>query len=285
MTKNEGYSRAYNIAFNQANGKYFVLLNFDVKVDANWIKPLVAAAEKDATIGALQPKLLSMIDEGYFEYAGASGGYMDRYGYPFLRGRIFYNIEKDEGQYDDECEVFWTSGAALFIRSDAIKASGNLDEDFFLHMEEIDLCWRLHLVGYKLKIIPSSVVFHYVGAALPQGSFVKLYLNHRNNIIMILKNLEWRNLFAILLARITLDSINIIYSAFIKFDIKHAWAIIRAYLWLFINISFILNKRKIVQSQRVNRDADYWNLIYPRSLIFDYFIRGKKTFSSLKFKI
>jgi GT2 family glycosyltransferase len=121
MTKNEGYSRAYNIAFNHAKGKYYVLLNFDVQVDANWITPLVEAAERDATIAALQPKLLSMIDKGYFEYAGASGGYMDRYGYPFLRGRIFYDIEKDEGQYDDECEVFWTSGAAFFVRSDVIK--------------------------------------------------------------------------------------------------------------------------------------------------------------------
>jgi GT2 family glycosyltransferase len=152
-------------------------------------------------------------------------------------------------------------------------------------MEEIDLCWRLHLFGYKLKIIPSSVVYHYVGAALPQGSFVKLYLNHRNNIVMIIKNLQWRNLLTILLARIILDSINIVYSSLVKLDFKHAWAIIRAYLWIIINISFILNKRKDVQSQRVNKDADYWNLIYPRSLILDYFIRGKKTFSSLKFTI
>ena len=284
LSRNEGYSRAYNLAFGQVHGKYMVLLNFDVKVDTNWLMPLVVAAEKDATIGALQPKLLSMLDEGYFEYAGASGGYIDRYGYPFIRGRIFYTIEKDLGQYDDVCEVFWTSGAALFIRSEAIIQCGALDEDFFLHMEEIDLCWRLHLLGYHLHVIPSSRVYHYVGAALPQGSFLKLYLNHRNNIIMIIKNLQVKNLLPILLIRIMLDKINIVYSALIKFNFKHAWAIIRAYIWILLHIHIVIRKRKEVQKRRVKKDVEYWHLVYPGSLIIDYFIKGKKTFSSLNFK-
>ncbi|MCK4755289.1 MAG: glycosyltransferase family 2 protein, partial [Calditrichia bacterium] len=161
--RNAGYSRAYNIAFREVQGKYYILLNNDVVVAENWLEPLVNVAESDSKIGALQPKIRSLIDDGYFEYAGASGGFMDKYGYPFLRGRIFYTIERDEGQYDDKSFVFWTSGAAMFVRAEALEKSGDLDEDFVHHMEEIDLCWRLHLVDYRLKVIPESVIYHYAG--------------------------------------------------------------------------------------------------------------------------
>jgi GT2 family glycosyltransferase len=246
---------------------------------------LVTVAESDSTIGALQPKLLSLIDKGYFEYAGACGGFLDKYGYPFLRGRVFYTIEKDEKQYDNLSEVFWTSGAALFLRADALKRSGDLDEEFFLHMEEIDLCWRMHLVGYKLMVIPASIVYHYVGAALPQGSFMKLYLNHRNNIMMMIKNLGKKNLLPTILIRTILDIINIFYSSIVKLDFKHAWAIIQAYLWLVFHPKLIIYKRRSVQNLRTVEDDQFSNLIYPRSLILDYFVKGKKTFSSLIFRI
>ena len=156
--KNAGYSRAYNIAFKHSDAKYFIMLNNDVKVDAHWIEPLVEAAEEDESVAALQPKILSMIDEGFFEYAGASGGFMDKYGYTFLRGRVFFTVEEDKGQYDDIRELFWTSGAAMFVRASALEASGVLDEDFVHHMEEVDLCWRLNLAGFKLKVIPKSFI-------------------------------------------------------------------------------------------------------------------------------
>ena len=273
MSKNKGYSGAYNDAFDLAGGKYLVLLNFDVRVDVNWLAPLVAVAEKDDTIGALQPKLLSMIDEGYFEYTGASGGFLDKYGYPFLRGRIFYTIEKDEQQYDDERDIFWASGAALFLRSEALKKSGN--------MEEIDLCWRLHLVGYRVGIIPSAIVYHYVGASLPQGSFMKLYLNHRNNIMMMIKNLERKNLIKLLTIRYMLDLINIFFAGMVKFDFKHSYSIIKAHIWIVSHLGLILEKRKQVQKLRKVSDKEYQDLIYQKSLVISYFLKGNKTYSSL----
>jgi len=285
MERNEGYSRAYNIALKQAKGKYCVLLNFDVIVHPNWLDYLVAAAEQDDTIAALQPKLLSAIDQGYFEYAGASGGYIDKYGYPFLRGRIFYSIEQDMGQYNDAVEVFWTSGAALFIRSEVLHKSGLLDEDFFLHMEEIDLCWRLHLQGYRLKVIPQAVIYHHVGASLPQGSFMKYYWNHRNNIIMLLKNIEHKKLLNIMLPRVILDFINIFFSLIINFDSKHAFAIIKAYGWILTHLKLIVRKRKEVQHKRLVQDEQFQHLIYNKSLIMAYFLKRRQTFTSLKFMI
>jgi GT2 family glycosyltransferase len=278
---NAGYSRAYNIAFKQAAGKYFVLLNNDVHVKSDWIEHLVDAAETDDTIAALQPKICSLINDGYFEYAGASGGFIDKYGYPFLRGRIFYDIERDEGQYDDQVDVFWTSGAAMFLRASVLEKSGDLDEIFVHHMEEIDLCWRLNLAGFKLKVVPASVIYHYAGATIKTDSYRKLYWNHRNNIFMLIKNLQTQNVFKILLGRYVLDFINIFYST-LKLNPKHSYAIIRAHLWLLTNLKMILDKRRIVQENRRVDDSEYQDLIYPRSLVLDYFLFRRKKYSELK---
>jgi GT2 family glycosyltransferase len=283
--RNAGYSRAYNIAFKEAKGKYYLLLNNDVVVDKNWLEPLVNVAEENHKIGALQPKIRSLIDDGYFEYAGASGGFLDKYGYPFLRGRIFYTIERDEGQYDDETFVFWTSGAAMFIRAEALEKSGNLDEDFVHHMEEIDLCWRLHLVDYQLKVIPRSVIYHYAGATIKVDSFKKIYWNHRNGIFTLIKNVEKANLAKILIIRYLLDVINVVHAAFGQFDFKHAYAIIKSHLWLVFNVRLMFKKRKEVQKIRIVPDKKYDFLIYNKTLVFDYFLRKKKTFSSLNFRI
>ena len=280
---NRGYSRAYNIAFNHARGKYVVLLNNDVRVDPDWLQPMVDLAEKDHKIGALQPKILSMTDPGYFEYAGASGGYIDRYGYPFLRGRIFFTIEPDEGQYQDEQEVFWTSGAAMFLRKDAIEKSLNLDEDFVHHMEEIDLCWRLHLSGFRLMVVPRSVIWHYAGATIKSDSYMKLYWNHRNNIFMMIKNLETRNLFLILPVRMLLDFINIFSAVLIRQNFRQSFAIISAYFWLIINLGLIFRKRRVVQQIRAISDRQVFRLVFPGSIVFKYFILRKRTFTSLKF--
>jgi len=280
---NAGYSRAYNIAFRESSGKYYILLNNDVVVDKNWLEPMVKAAEDDDRIGALQPKIRSLIDDGYFEYAGSSGGFIDKYGYPFLRGRIFYTIEKDDGQYNDECSVFWTSGAAMFVRAEALKLSGDLDEDFVHHMEEIDLCWRLLLVGYSLKVVPESVMYHYAGATIKADSFKKLYWNHRNGIIALLKNLQMKNLLKVIGVRLLLDVINVFYAGIIQFDLKHSYSIIKSHLWVIAHLRFIIEKRKYVQSLRTVDDKGYQHLIYPGSLVIDYFLKGRKTFKSLKF--
>jgi GT2 family glycosyltransferase len=282
---NAGYSRAYNIAFKEAKGKYYILLNNDVIVAENWLEPLVKVAEADLKIGALQPKIRSMIDDGYFEYAGASGGFMDKYGYPFLRGRIFYTIERDQGQYDDESYVFWTSGAAMFVRAEALEKSGNLDEDFVHHMEEIDLCWRLHLVDYRLKVIPDSVIYHFAGATIKADSFKKIYWNHRNGIFTLIKNLEKGNLAKTLVVRYLLDVINVLHATIGQLDFKHAYAIIKSHTWLIFNLKMMFRKRKEVQKVRVVSDKEYNFLMYNKILVFDYFLRAKKTFSSLEFKI
>lgn len=281
---NQGYSRAYNIAFKYARGKYVVLLNNDVKVHPDWLGPMVAAAEREPDIAALQPKILSMPEPGSFEYAGASGGYIDRFGYPFLRGRMFFTIEKDEGQYQDEQEVFWTSGAAMFLRREAIEKSLNLDEDFVHHMEEIDLCWRLHLTGFRLKVIPESVIWHYAGATIKSDSYKKLYWNHRNNIFMMIKNLEARNLLLFLPVRMALDFINIFSAVLLRQNLRQSFAIISAYFWLATNLGLILRKRRVVTQIRTIPDRQISYLIYPGSVVFKYFILRKKTFSSLKFR-
>jgi GT2 family glycosyltransferase len=226
-----------------------------------------------------------MMEPGYFEYAGASGGYIDRFGYPFLRGRMFFTIEKDEGQYEDEQEVFWTSGAAMFLRREAIEKSLNLDEDFVHHMEEIDLCWRLHLTGFRLKVVPQSVIWHYAGATIKSDSYKKLYWNHRNNIFMMVKNLEMKNLLLFLPVRLALDFINIFSAVLLRQNLRQSFAIISAYFWLMTNLGLILRKRRVVTQIRTVPDRQISGLIYPGSIVFRYFILRKKTFSSLNFRI
>jgi len=279
---NSGYSRAYNIAFEQSDAKYFVLLNNDVKVQPDWLEHLVSAAEADEEIGALQPKIHSMVQPDHFEYAGASGGFMDYLGYPFMRGRLFFDIEKDEGQYNDEVELFWTSGAAMFVRASALKKSGNLDEDFVHHMEEIDLCWRLHLAGYKLKVVPKSMIFHFDGGTIKPFSFMKLYWNHRNGIFMLIKNLSSARLLPTLFKRFMLDAINVGYSTVFRLDPKHSWAILRAYGWILAHLGFILKKRRETQKKALVHPATVEALFYPKSIIVQYFLKGKKTFNALQ---
>ncbi len=279
---NSGYSRAYNIAFQHSDAKYFVLLNNDVKVQPDWLEPLVEAAEADEQIGALQPKIHSMVQPDHFEYAGASGGFMDYLGYPFMRGRLFFDIEQDTGQYDTEAELFWTSGAAMFVRASALEKSGTLDEDFVHHMEEIDLCWRLHLAGYTLKVIPKSMIYHFDGGTIKPFSFMKLYWNHRNGIFMLMKNLSAQRLLPTLFKRVSLDMINVFYSALLRLDPKHSWAIIKAYAWILSHLAFILKKRRHTQANALVAPQEVERLFYPKSVILQYFVKGRKTFTALQ---
>ena len=189
LDRNYGFTGGYNRALAQVEAEYFVLINSDIEVPKGWLKPLVAWMDSHPKCGACGPKLLSLMDRTAFEYAGAAGGYIDRYGYPFCRGRVMSMAEKDHGQYDTPADVFWVSGACLMIRSRLWKKLGGLDDRFFAHMEEIDLCWRLQLAGYRVTVVPESYVYHLGGGTLPNDSPVKLRFNYRNNLLMLKNNL------------------------------------------------------------------------------------------------
>src|ERR1700749_3754016 len=185
---NEGFAKGYNTALQQIESDYFVLLNSDVEVTPGWIEPIIALMESDRSIAACQPKILAYNNKHQFEYAGASGGWMDNFGYPFSRGRIFDVVEDDNGQYNDAQPCFWASGAALFVKAAVYKELNGLDEYIFAHQEEIDLCWRMQLAGYKVYVQPASIVYHVGGGTLPHGNSRKVFLNFRNNLVMLAKN-------------------------------------------------------------------------------------------------
>ena len=186
---NGGFTTGYNLALRQIEAQYYVLLNSDIEVTPQWLEPVVALMDADPQIAACQPKILSYYHKEQFEYAGASGGFIDKYGYPFCRGRVFQNLENDEHQYDEPMEVFWATGACLFVRADLYHQLGGLDDSFFAHMEEIDLCWRLQLAGYRVTVVPESFVYHIGGGTLPNDSPAKLRFNYRNNLLLLENNL------------------------------------------------------------------------------------------------
>jgi GT2 family glycosyltransferase len=277
---NGGFSLAYNNSFKIAKGKYFVILNNDITVETGWLEPLVEEAEKFPGIGALQPKLVSMLEPNKFEYAGASGGYIDIYGFPFVRGRVFNTIEEDIGQYNDITRVFWTTGAAMFVRAEALELSGGLDEDFVHHMEEIDLCYRLNLVGYILKVVPKSVVYHYGGGIISYDSYMKIYWNQRNSVFMMLKNLERKHLPEFIVYRFFLDMLALGY-AVVCLNYKRFGALFQAYAWLLVHPRMIIRKRREVKKLRKITDKEVFKLMYPKSVALDYFIRKIQTYGEL----
>lgn len=187
LDRNYGFAGGYNRALEYLDADYFILLNSDVETPAGWVEPLVETLDRDRTVAAVAPKLLSLVEPARFEYAGASGGFIDYLGYPFCRGRILQCVERDEGQYDDARDVFWASGAAFCCRAEVFRAMGGFDEDFFAHMEEIDLCWRMQLAGYRVRVVPGSTVYHLGGGTLTTDSPTKVFYNHRNNLAMLYK--------------------------------------------------------------------------------------------------
>ena len=270
---NFGFAGGYNRAIEMIEAKYVVLLNSDVEVAPGWLEPLVAVLDRDERVAAVQPKILAYRDKKKFEYAGAAGGYIDYLGFPFCRGRVMDTTEQDDGQYDDEVDVFWATGASLCIRRDVYRATGGLDEAFFAHMEEIDLCWRLKNGGYTLKVVPSSVVYHLGGGSLPMNHPRKLFLNYRNNLLMLHKNLCAKQRKKIFFARVLLDTM-----AGGLFLLKGQWSntrsVIRAYKAF----------REMRKAYPVPESSMSLSGIYPRSIVLDYFLRGKKKFSDLNFK-
>ena len=226
--KNYGFAEGYNRVLSQVDADYFVLLNSDVEVTDNWIYPVVDLMESDKSIAICQPKLLSFYERDTFEYAGGAGGYIDKYGYPFCRGRMFTTLEKNNGQYNDACEIFWATGAAMFVKAEVWKQLGGLDGDFFAHMEEIDLCWRTLLSGRQIYVVPQSHVYHLGGGSLDASNPRKTYLNFRNNLLMLHKNLPRRVGRRTVFWRRILDSIA--WCKFVvAFDWKNAVAVLRAH--------------------------------------------------------
>ena len=227
LDQNYGFAEGYNKALAQVEACYVVLLNSDVEVTPDWLLPLTEYMDAHLEVAACQPKLLSYREKGKFEYAGASGGFIDKYGYPFCRGRIFDTIETDRGQYDTPCSVFWATGAALFIRLSVYREAGGLDGRFFAHMEEIDLCWRLRSRGYQLVCLPSSRVYHVGGATLKKENPRKTFLNFRNNLLMLYKNLPSSEFTSVMRVRKCLDYVAILVFL-LKGDWKNAQAVIQA---------------------------------------------------------
>ena len=272
---NDGYAKGYNDALKNLNEKYFVLINSDIEVTDNWLNPIIDLMEDNIDIAACQPKILDYNNRNKFEYAGASGGYIDTLGYPYCRGRIFSDIEEDSNQYDDIKEVFWASGACLFVRSKHFKEVNGFDNDFFAHQEEIDLCWRLKNSGYKVMVNPQSVVYHVGGGTLSSSSPFKTYLNFRNNLFMIYKNLPFLKLLITLLFRLPLDGIAAI--TFLKKEdgIGHLFSILRAHLIFYISIPLLTIKRsKIKRKRKVFGISNF-------SILFKYYTLGIKKYSNL----
>ncbi len=272
--KNEGFTGGYNCALQQVDYEYYVLLNSDVEVTENWLKPLIQLLDSDKNIAACQPKILSFKEKDKFEYAGAGGGFLDRLGLPFCRGRIFNSLETDQHQFDDTIPVFWATGACMLVRASVYKELEGLDENFFAHMEEIDLCWRMHRAGYEVYYCGKSSVYHVGGGTLPKNNPRKTYLNFRNNLLMLYKNTrpgEFKQLFFI---RIIVDWI-----AAIKFLFTNGFADFKAVLKA--HNDFRKMRKKYRPANDDHKRYSSFQFIYRGSIIYDYYLAGKRKFSSL----
>ena len=270
---NYGYAGGYNKGLSKIDYDYYVLLNNDVEVSKGWLNPLFELLESDENFATCQPKIKSYYNKNKFDYAGGSGGYLDFLGYPFCRGRIFNSMEEDFGQYDDKKEIFWSSGACFMIKSKVFKKLNGFDFDFFAHMEEIDLCWRLNNLKYKNYCQPKSIVYHAGGETLSDNNPRKTYLNFRNNLIMILKNDNFFYAFPKIFIRLILDTFASILISIKKKNIFHLLSILKAYIIFFLKIP------KIIFNKRVGLFNN--GKLKKNILPFQYFIMGKKRFSDL----
>ncbi|MGD2035959.1 MAG: glycosyltransferase family 2 protein [Bacteroidales bacterium] len=276
---NYGFAKGYALALTKIKARYYVLLNSDVEVTENWLEAPIDLLERDTSVAAVMPKIRSYTKRDHFEYAGAAGGFIDKFGYPFCQGRILTEIEKDRGQYDRQREIFWASGACMFLRSEAYFRAGGLDGDFFAHMEEIDLCWRMKRSGYKIYYSPESLVYHVGGGTLPNDNPRKLYYNYRNSLYLLFKNLYRYQFLTLLISRMLLDCVSCtLYLIQGKFSFF--LSVIRAHIRFLINLPKLVKKRitfnKLVSKSSVDQ-------IYMKSIVFSFFIKKKKHFSDLNF--
>lgn len=278
---NLGYAGGCNLGIRHASTPYVALLNNDTEVTPNWLFPLIQVLEQDKTIAAVQPKLLSLSDPTRFDYAGACGGEMDIFGYPFARGRIFNTIEKDQGQYNTISDIFWATGAATVLRRSALEEVGLFDESFFAHMEEIDLNWRLHRAGYRVCVVPESIVYHAGGGTLNEAHFQKMVLNHCNSLVMLFKNLSWSSLLWIFPIRLFFEAITF-FSSWALGMPKRSLAVAMAFWKWITQFPSILQERKKAGAIP-NRlpEARVLHRMYRGSIVLCYFLGRIKTYQEL----
>lgn len=277
LERNHGFAEGYNRALQSVESEYYVLVNSDIEVSPGWIDPVIDYMDSYPEVAACQPKILSYSERGRFEYAGAAGGYIDKFGYPFCRGRIMNLTEEDNGQYDDIIQIFWASGACMFIRSSVWKEAGGFDSDFVVHMEEIDLCWRINASGYKIIYIPSSVIYHIGGGTLAYDSPRKLFYNFRNSLYLLYKNLPGDMLHNILFKRLLLDGIAAFRFLF-TFNVIAFVNVIKAHIDYHRHKKVLREKRKEVQLNIITYPD---KLILNKSLVYDFFIRKKETYTEI----
>jgi len=269
---NGGYAQGYNMALSSLQEDIFILLNNDVEVSENWLIPIVEAFNNNTSLVALQPKILDYKNKEYFEYAGAAGGFIDRFGYPYCRGRIFNTLELDQGQYDNNMNLFWASGACLAVKKEAFWEVDGFDEDLFAHQEEIDLCWRMQIKGGTIGFVGQSSVYHLGGATLQASNPKKTYFNFRNTLLILYKNVKGPKIYALLLIRMALDAL-----AGVQFLMQgkfmHIIAIIHAHFGFYKRLPLYTKKRRETAS-----NMTYWNV---RSIVWKYFVQNKRLFNKL----
>ena len=272
---NLGYSGGCNFGAKNAKGEYTIFLNNDTLHTKNWIEELIVFLDKNPQAGAAQPKILNATNRDTFDYAGGAGGYIDKYCFPFVRGRIFNSLEKDSNQYDDVKKIFWASGAAFIIRTELLRELNYFDNIFFAYMEEIDLCWRLQALGLGIWNVPTSIVYHYGKQTIKENTFKSHYLNHRNSWILFIKNSATFEKGLLIIKRFILDQMAAVYSI-LTLDINRFFAIFASHLWLIYNFKTLLNIRLSNHLRHHKLD-----LIYQRSIAIDYFFRRKKIFNQI----
>lgn len=275
LQRNYGFAGGYNMALKQIHSDYYILLNSDVEVTTGWIEPVISLMESDDKIAACQPKLLAYHNKELFEYSGGAGGWIDFLGYPFSRGRLFEVCEKDMHQYDNAEPTFWASGAAMFVRAKVFHECDGFDSWFFAHMEEIDLCWRMQLSGYKIMSCPSSVVYHIGGGTLPKGNERKVYLNFRNNLVMLSKNLIWQEKLWKMPYRFFLDMIFALKNLFTGYP-KSFTAVLKAYVSLLL--WRLRKKHKYLYRRKPMKDLTG---VCFKPIVWSYFVKKEKWFSEI----
>ncbi len=277
LDQNYGFAEGYNQALHHVEATYYVLLNSDVEVTPNWLSPMVRLLENNSTIAACQPKIKSYHRRSHFEYAGAAGGFLDKHGYPFCRGRLFDTLEVDLGQYDDEIPVFWATGACMMVRSSAFWQAEGLDKDFFAHMEEIDLCWRLQNLGHQIYYTGKSTIYHVGGGTLPKANPKKTFLNFRNGLLLLYKNLAVKEQRKIILARLMLDGVAA--TQFLaKGDRQQVKAIWEAHQAFFKTKAQFQSRRQSIVPKKATKELTGW---YGKSVVWQYFVKGKNEFRQL----
>lgn len=280
LDKNHGFAGGYNHGLKKIKAKYYVLLNSDIEVTADWLRPMVGHLEKNPDVASCQPKILSYNNKEYFEYAGAAGGFIDKLGYPLCRGRMISVTEKDLGQYNDSCDIFWSSGACMLVRAEAWEKCGGFDYDFFAHMEEIDLCWRFQRSGYRVSYIPESLVYHVGGGTLPYTSPFKTFLNFRNSLYLLYKNLPDENFRSKMFWRRMLDGVAALFFL-VKGQFKSVAAVWNAHMAFYRHLGQLKEKRKMVKGLGSEIPGNILNKL----IVLEFYVKRKRTFTSLNAKI